>query len=656
MIAPPGAASYHHLSPLNKATDRMRISSYMIMVATFAAAAVICLVAAVFSVRLIEVNSKGAVQSALRNAGLNWAEVYAEGLNVFIAGTAPSEAMRFKAISLAGGEVDAARVIDNMGVAASEGIAPPRFSIEILRNDAGVSLIGLIPAQTDRDDIARRLRKLSQPGALSDLLETADYDVPGGWDAALGYALGALKSLPRSKISVSAGQVAITAMAPSAEKKQALEAELTRKLPSSVKLTLDISAPRPVIAPFTLRYVLDAQGGRFDACSADSPQARERIIAAARAAGLNGEADCTIGLGVPAPSWAEAAETAIKGLAELGAGSVTFADADVFLQATEDTNQAVFDRVVGEMESDLPDLFALKSDLPRSQSQTEDGAPEFVATLSPEGLVQIRGRLRSELTREAAQSFAHARFGSDSTYMAARLDDTLPDTWPVRVLAGLDALSRLNNGALTVTAESLTLRGNTGNPEGRAEVARVLVEKLGEQASFDIDVTYVEKLDPVAALPSPETCASEIRLILSERQIQFKPGEATIDDSAAGIMDDIADILRQCGEIRLEIQGHTDSQGREEMNLQLSQSRAQSVLNELQARRVLTSSFTAKGYGEAEPIADNDTEEGRVANRRIEFVLIRPAPTQEELTTLESAEQQAEDAGADAQADSAAEE
>ena len=92
-------------------------------------------------------------------------------------------------------------------------------------------------------------------------------------------------------------------------------------------------------------------------------------------------------------------------------------------------------------------------------------------------------------------------------------------------------------------------------------------------------------------------------------------------------MDDIAEVLKQCGALRLEIQGHTDSQGREIMNLELSQARATSVLNELRARRVLTSTFSAKGYGETQPIAENNSEEGREANRRIEFRLIQPTPS-----------------------------
>ena len=62
----------------------------------------------------------------------------------------------------------------------------------------------------------------------------------------------------------------------------------------------------------------------------------------------------------------------------------------------------------------------------------------------------------------------------------------------------------------------------------------------------------------------------------------------------------------------------------------LSQSRADAVLNALLARRVLTTNLTARGYGESEPIADNGTEEGREANRRIEFKLLVPPRPEEE--------------------------
>jgi OOP family OmpA-OmpF porin len=197
------------------------------------------------------------------------------------------------------------------------------------------------------------------------------------------------------------------------------------------------------------------------------------------------------------------------------------------------------------------------------------------------------------------------------------------------VLTGLEALSYLASGSVTVTPDNLSISGQTGVQGARALISGFLADKLGEAAQFDIDVTYDEKLDPVASLPTPEECAAEIAAIQTDRKISFEPGSANIDVNGAAIMDDIAEILKRCGDIRIEIGGHTDSQGSEGMNARLSQERADAVLNAIMARRVLTSNLTAKGYGEAKPIADNGTEEGREANRRIEFRLILPDELQD---------------------------
>ncbi len=614
----------------------MRLSSVFVILATFAAAAILSLVAARLSVILIEENSEIGVRDALDARGMTWAEVQADGLQVTLAGIAPTEAVRFAALSTAGTIVDAARVIDDMQVEAAAAIAPPRFSAEILRNDAGLSIIGLIPASTDRDDILDRITAISGDAPVTELIELADYPVPAGWDDAMGFALTAMERLPRAKVSVEAGRVAITAITDSAEEKAQLEARLNRAAPPGLRVAMDVAAPRPVITPFTLRFVKDDEGTRFDACSADSERARTLIIGAAFSAGLTGPGSCTIGMGVPSPNWSTAVSQAIEAVNTLGAGTVTFSDADITLVAAEGTPQADFDRVIGDLENALPEVFALYAKLPETVDPNQ-GPAEFVATLSPEGLVQLRGRVSSENLRSVADSYARAAFGSDNVYTGTRIVDDLPATWSTRVLTGLEALSNLSNGAVTVTADTVVVAGNTGNPQASTAIATLLASKLGEAQEFDIRVTYQEKLDPVASIPTPDECEAEIAGIIATSKITFEPGSATIDASALGTMDDIAEVLRQCGDLRLEIQGYTDSQGREEMNLNLSQARAQSVLNELRARRVLTSSYSAKGYGEADPIADNDTEDGREANRRIEFRLIRPKPSLPEgETTLET--------------------
>ncbi|MFT7136305.1 MAG: OOP family OmpA-OmpF porin, partial [Akkermansiaceae bacterium] len=296
--------------------------------------------------------------------------------------------------------------------------------------------------------------------------------------------------------------------------------------------------------------------------------------------------------------------------------------------------QALFDRVIGELETSLPDVFALTATLPVA-SDPNAGPPEFVATLSPTGDVQLRGRLSDDALRNLADSYAKAKFGSDKVYTAARIVDDLPSDWPTRVLSGLDALSKLENGSVIVSPDAIRVTGNTGNPDAGSQIATLLAGKLGEGQDYDVAVVYQERLDPVLGLPTPEECEAQIGAVIAKGKITFEPGSATIDASALGTMDQIAGILKECGGIALEVQGYTDSQGREEMNLALSQSRAQSVLNELRARRVLTASFVAKGFGEENPIASNGTEEGREANRRIEFRLI---PQETDETTLENAE------------------
>ncbi|MBM3313955.1 OmpA family protein [candidate division WOR-3 bacterium] len=112
-------------------------------------------------------------------------------------------------------------------------------------------------------------------------------------------------------------------------------------------------------------------------------------------------------------------------------------------------------------------------------------------------------------------------------------------------------------------------------------------------------------------------------MTLTLRGVYFDLGLATIRSASRAALEDAARTLQENPDVKVEIRGHTDSYGAEEMNLALSQRRAQAVVNYLvnnlscdQAR------LTAKGYGESQPVADNNTPEGRALNRRVEFVIV----------------------------------
>ena len=612
----------------------MRRIETLIGAAAFGSAALLALGGATVAVNYIEALGREQIEERLEAAGQSWARVETDGLQVILDGTAPTEAARFRALSLAGQVLDPARVIDRIEIAASEEMEAPQFSVELLRNDDGISLIGLVPLAHGRERIVERIGAITDDADVADMLDSTDHPVPEGWEEAVAFGLETLELLPRSKISISPGRVQVTAISDSREEKRELETQLSRIAPQGVEVEADISAPRPVITPFTLRFVIDEERGpRFDACAADTEAARERILDAGRQAGASASASCTIGLGVPTTRWAQAASAGIGALGELGEGTITFSDTDVSLIVPHSVPEEEFDSAVGRLDNALGEVFSL--DAARLDPSPDEGgeAPaEFIASLSAEGAVLLRGQLADERMREAVHSYARSRFGQEVVESAARLEEGLPEGWTLRVLTAMEALAELNSGLVRVREDSLEVRGVSGDEEASGTVSRILSEKLGRGQVFRIDVSYDESLDPIASAPTPESCIADIELILEDRQIGFEPGSSVIEGESSDTLDAIAAVLRECGELRLEIEGHTDSQGSEEMNLNLSQRRAEAVLEALVARRVLVGQFNARGYGPSQPIADNDTAAGRAANRRIEFRLI----SEEELRLAES--------------------
>ncbi len=603
----------------------MRHGPKILTALAFVLAAVLAALAAGGAATVIEQRTHAAAQLQMDIAGYSWAEINADGLQLILGGTAPSEAHRFRAISALGEVVEASRIVDLTEVARAEAVAPPDFSLEMLRNGDGISLIGLVPASTDREALVAELGKSAAEGHVADMLESADYAEPEGWARALDFGISALKALSRSKISISDNHVAIAAIAESPTEKARIETDLRRSAPASLDVDIDIAAPRPVITPFTLRFLIDAEGARFDACSADTERARDRILAAAKRAGAQGTLGCTIGMGVPSPNWADAVEMGLDALAGLGGGSITFSDADIALIASESVTQADFDRVVGELESNLPAVFSLHANLPEKLSAggalaTEP--PEFFATRNEEGAVQLRGRVPDQRARDALLAVAAGQFGHDAIYLATRIYPELPAGWMARVLTAVEALGNLKSGTAQVLPELIRVSGESDDAQASDTISRLFVTRLGEAVRIELSINYTAPPEPEPDGPSGPECVARLNEVLTANKITFEPGSAVITAAAAPTIDALAEIVRECEEVSMQIGGHTDSQGSEEMNLRLSQGRARAVVVALQQRRVLTGSIISQGFGETQPLADNDTEAGREANRRIEFLLL----------------------------------
>ncbi len=106
---------------------------------------------------------------------------------------------------------------------------------------------------------------------------------------------------------------------------------------------------------------------------------------------------------------------------------------------------------------------------------------------------------------------------------------------------------------------------------------------------------------------------------LSSENIEFKTASSEILKKSYPVLNKLVSTLKQYPDVKIDIEGHTDSKGNPEFNLKLSQRRADAVKKYLIDHGINSNRLFAKGFGSSMPIADNNTAEGRKKNRRVEF-------------------------------------
>jgi len=133
---------------------------------------------------------------------------------------------------------------------------------------------------------------------------------------------------------------------------------------------------------------------------------------------------------------------------------------------------------------------------------------------------------------------------------------------------------------------------------------------------------------PNAAGPAANSGCPEVkketkeRLDASARAVRFETAKATLKNESFPVLDEVVTIMRQYPDYTLSISGYTDDIGNDERNFRLSQDRAKACYDYLVFRGIKPDRLRHAGFGELRPIADNNTENGREQNRRVEFELV----------------------------------
>lgn len=145
-------------------------------------------------------------------------------------------------------------------------------------------------------------------------------------------------------------------------------------------------------------------------------------------------------------------------------------------------------------------------------------------------------------------------------------------------------------------------------------------------AYYYIDDVLLKKVPPILPIPVPDDDLTRIKVepgkVVQLKNIYFETDGSDLEPRSFFELKKLLLLMRRNPTMKIEVRGHTDNQGTDEYNLKLSADRAKSVVNFLVYNGIKPYRVKSKGFGETMMIAENETEEGRQMNRRVEFIIL----------------------------------
>jgi OOP family OmpA-OmpF porin len=537
----------------------------------------------------------------LKATGRGWAAVAIDGRDVTLTGMAPEPNDRQLAVDAADRVFGVRVVTDHTTVLPLA--SPWAWGVE--RRDTGSKLFGAVSSAAARSEMQARAAAALGGSAIADETTFAR-GAPADWPARRDLALALAADLASGEVAWSGDTLTVTGT----PRDFAAWEAMTRRLgiaPAGVKVvSADLATPAPP------RWSVSAtrSGGRLvlDGFLPDAA-ARARVVAAATAAGLTVEDRTRIAPG--AASGTDAAlDFGMKALADLSEGGMKI-DPTGFTLAGRPKSWQVWRNLEAALKLGVPGGLPLVAD-----ALVPVAPPSYRFDLSAaSGLVTASGFVPDLAARDRLLAALRANFGA----VKAELDVApgAPAGFVDAILAAIPTLARF-------TGFEFRLEGGAAKVSGSAPTVALGRRILAKLAGLLPAGFALAEGSSVAALPPPPqvdaaTCQADLAAVQSGGKILFDSGEATLRDEGLRILDALVATSLKCLEARITIEGHTDGQGDETSNQRLSEERARAVLDYLTAGGIAVDRLTAVGFGQTRPIADDATEEGRQANRRIEF-------------------------------------
>lgn len=345
--------------------------------------------------------------------------------------------------------------------------------------------------------------------------------------------------------------------------------------------------------------------------NAPLPALKGRLVEATRAALPGVEVADQMGLARGAPArFEDAALLLIGQIGKLKDGKFTISDGDVAL--TGMSRELGGREALAAALAKLPDGFKVASN--------EVKAPPYIfqAYKDPVAVtVTLSGNVPDENIHAVVVGSSSRKFFNEKVVDNLKNSIGAPTNFVNAVVPALGALSRLSTGTLVVSDRDIKISGDALYDAAAAQIRTGLAKDVPQGWQVKVDIT----VKPAAAPVDPTVCQQLFSDLLGKAKIRFETGRSDLDRDSTGLLDRLVEITFRCPSANVEIIGHTDADGDAAANQVLSQRRAQAVVDYLVKAGLPADRFSAIGYGSTQPIAANDTGEGRAQNRRIEFVV-----------------------------------
>ena len=385
-------------------------------------------------------------------------------------------------------------------------------------------------------------------------------------------------------VDVNGRDVVITGAAPDNDVRQEV-VSMTNGL-RGVRLVRDeMTVLDPPVSPFTFSAFV---GGDGVSLSGFVPDEATKTALVEKARSLFSGAvndDTIIARGAPDGDWGQAVAAALEQLAALENGELTVEDTTIGLAgALESESQAA--ALESALIASLPEGYAF-------QPGFEVPPPLIVDEPAPTDLGADDAQAAAD---GGEQTGAPADGAGDGVGQTADQDpgDTASGE------AGADATD------------------TTGTPDGATDTDGASEADAASEAG-DEQTAALAGQDVGTIIEDPQACQDELDALLADRTIQFASASAVISLDSYDLLNEIGEVAVRCEGSSIAIEGHTDSTGTLQSNIDLSLARAEAILEFLVGLGIDRSRLSAIGYGPTLPVASNETDEGKAKNRRIEF-------------------------------------